>query len=152
VATVATWDTTPDNTSEYMVIDIEYKLDIGPIWDFNKEQYPMNKSRPSIIYPIGDDDNGEFVVLENPDKTYGVRFLYYQDLSEIDLTSTRMGTLYKRWRNIWIQGVKAKAMEDDDDDRAPGEIKEYKAMVRALVATEKFGVELSELQATANMG
>ena len=66
-----------------MIIDTEYPLSVDYVRKFDSEMYPMNKNRPTVIFPVGDEDNGEFLTLENPDKTYGVRIRYYQDLSEM---------------------------------------------------------------------
>jgi hypothetical protein len=152
VATVPTWAVNPDNTTTYMIVDTEYPLEIKDVGMFDKETYPMNKNRPSAIYPLGDSDYGEFICHENPDQTYGIRFRYFADLQQIDLASDLMTTLYRKWRNVWIEGVKAKALEDDDDDRAQAAMANYKALVNGLVMREKYGMELSEMAVSVDMG
>ena len=116
---------------------------------------PTNTERglPESWMPIGDDDNGEFLLLPLPyrnetGKVYVLKQRYYADLMEIDLTGTLMGTLYKRWRNIWIQGVCAKALQDNDDTRAVAEGSKYNAMARLMVSQETYGSDLQNLQIT----
>jgi hypothetical protein len=67
---------------------------------------------------------------------------------ELDLASTRMGTLYQRWRNCWIYGVYAKCLEWDDDDRAGKTMGAYNNYLSGIGMRERYGQEISSLQAT----
>ena len=147
VATVTPdFDTTPDSTSVYKIIDVQYPLSQQPIWDFDAEMYAMDRDRPSHYSLMGDADNGELVLFKVPDEsTYGLQLRYYADLMEIDLAGTLMATLYKRWRDVFIQGVYAKSLQNDDDNRQILEYKAYTGRLQLLVMREQYGMDLSNL-------
>jgi hypothetical protein len=149
VATIhLTWGTNPDATSTYMIVDTYYRMDVMTEWAYDKENYPFNKHRPISLVPIGDEDNGQFKLFNAPDDTYGVELRYYLDLMELDLASTRMSTLYKRWRNCWVYGVYAKCLESDDDDRSPQAMAAYNNYLRGIGGREAYGLNVSTLQQT----
>lgn len=148
VATVATWDTNPASGSTYMICDVSYELPVMAEWDYDKENYPFNKNRPAYIVPIGDEDNGQFKLMNAPDDTYGIELRYYVDLMELDLAGTRISSLYQRWRNLWLYGVYAKCLEWDDDDRVDKAMGAYNNYLTALTARERYGQEISNLQVT----
>jgi len=148
VATITPdFGTAPDNTSAYMVIDINYPLKIAAVWDMYGENYPMDKHRPITFHPIGDEDYGEFLLFQAPDDTYGLKIPYYANLMTLDLAGTLMATLYQRWRNVFTMGVTAKCFEADDDDRANDTLLKYNAAVQLLTMRETYGYDLSSLQA-----
>jgi hypothetical protein len=149
VATITpNWTTTPSGTILYMVVDTYYSLDVIPEWDYDKESYPMNRSRPISLSPIGDDDDGEFKLLNAPDDTYGIELRYFLNLMEVDITSQRMTTLYSRWRNCFTYGIYAKCLEWDDDDRAPAAASAYNNYLNGIAMRERYGLDLSGLQQT----
>jgi hypothetical protein len=106
--------------------------------------------KPSFFYPKGDADNGEFVLYPKPYRVsgipYGMQLRYYCDLMRLDLAGTLMATLYRRWRNIFVQGVYIKALQDDDDDRFEKEERRYKMLLTNLISQETYGMDLSSLQ------
>lgn len=142
--------TTAPGASGYIIVDVEYPVTEQPVWDLDKGQNSISKARPYMFYPIGDANDGEFILYPTPDKVYGLQMRYYADLQELDLAGTLMVTLYKKWRNLWIQGVKAKQLEDDDDDRAQLEIQKYEVYLNGLVQRERFGFNMSNLQMTVD--
>ena len=140
------WTPSPDTTYSYLITDIYYPLDVYSIIEQQLEHYPTDKDKPITFHPIGNEDYGEFVLFKTPDKVYGLKIPYYANLMTLDESGTLHSTLLSRWRNVFIQGIKAKQLEDDDDDRAGNEMARYIAMVQGLTMREKYGMELSLIQ------
>jgi len=150
IATVTpNFQTAPDATSTYMIIDTYYDLREGPIWDLNNNVYITGKGTPNEFRIVGDDAYGEFIVTPPPDQTYfGLKLRYYANLMGLDLAGTLIATCYSRWRNVFIQGVKAKCLENDDDERTNTETSKYNSMLQTLILREQYGMDLSNLSAT----
>lgn len=152
IATISpAWTVNPAIGSTYMVVSAYNHLSPAPIWEMAKSVVVAEKGQPTSYLPTGDSDDGELILYPTPyrnetGKVYVLRQRYYVDLMEVDLAGTLAGTLYKRWRNIWIQGVLAKSLQDNDDTRAVAEGSKYNAMVKMMVAQETYGVDLSNLQ------
>lgn len=145
------WDVVPDNTTGYMINDTQFDLIEKPIWELDQTTTPYQKNRPEFVFPLGDDDNGRFVLFPVPfrndgTKVYALKQRYYVDLMRLDLSSTLMSTLYRRWRNLWIQGVVAKIMQDDDDSRAQAEEQKYRIALSQIIARETYGMDLSQMR------
>lgn len=140
----------PDATDDYLVIETYYPLEIKPVWDYDIQTYPTKQERPVMLSPLGDETlSGEFLLYPTPDDDYyGLRLRYYLNLMTLDEAGTLHGNLYYRWRNIWIQGIKAKQLAVDDDQRAPQEMALYRQMLQTLILREQYGMQLSELQVT----
>lgn len=148
VATVSpAWQVTPAASDGYLVIENYWNLDEGPIWDFDRELTTMTKQRPFTFHPAGDSDYSEFILDSPPDRAYGGIIRYYVNLMTVDLASTLISTLYQKWRNVWIQGIYARRLDDIDDDRAQKEMNIYFNMLQTMTAQETYGNTLSNLQA-----
>lgn len=136
VATVSPdFATAPAASSGYMIIDEEIPLDPTSIRNIDRIITDRN-DRPTKYALIGDDDNHEFVLDPVPDDVYGIRIRYYTDLMELDLTSTRISTLYQKARNLWIQGVYARALQDKDEKRSDTEMLRYYQMLGQFIDKE----------------
>jgi len=134
--------TTPDGTETYMIVDTNIPLKLRQIAEYDELYYPTAQDLPTTLYQVGDENQYGYFLLDaapEDDYDYAIRIRYYLDLMSLDLAGTRMATLYKRWRNLFIQGVKARQLEDDDDDRARVEMDRYLAMVRDTVSLETYG-------------
>jgi len=134
--------TAPITDDTYVIIDQYTPLEIEPITHFNEIGAPHATGRPQIMYPVGSEDQyGYYHLYPVPDEDYyyGIHMIYYLNLLTLDLAGTRMTSLYQRWRNLWIQGVKAKQLESDDDSRAPVEMARYYNMVKDLASLETYG-------------
>jgi hypothetical protein len=126
----------------YVIIDDHRELDLKSVIRFDQEQIPFLKGFPQALYQVGDDDQYGYYHLHpcpDDDYYYGLHIRYYLNLLTLDLAGTRMATLYARWRNLWIQGVKAKQLEDDDDERSAIEMQRYYNMVKDTVSLETYG-------------
>jgi len=152
VATVTpNFTTTPLIGDGYMVIDTVYPLMQSVIVDRDNLNFPQTQDTPKYYFPVGQavadsDEVGEFELYPTPDDIYGIQLRYYANLMLIDLTSYLMTTLYRRWRNIFIEGIKVRSLENDRDSRYIDAFKIYKILLNELKATETFGVDLSNLQ------
>ena len=155
VATVEPdFTTAPDNTSTYLRVDQNTPLPGLPAWDADKQSFSMNRDKPTHHIPIGDSDDGEFILRPVPDKVYGIQYRYYLDLMELDLAGTLMTTLYKRWRNVFVYGVYAKRLEMDavtsDDERALRAMSTYRKMIKEIKARDGYTHDISDMTMTVN--
>jgi len=154
VATVSpNFTTTPDGTETYMIVDTQYPLIQKRITRRDNTNNPNIKDRPSHYFPLGmaqadSDETGEFELYPCPDDLYGMQIRYFANLSLVDLTSNLMGTLYRRWRNVFIQGVYWRALLDDDDNRYQREEKTYWLMIQQLKMREVDGMNLNDITCT----
>jgi|TARA_Y100000310_G_scaffold269935_1_gene283488 hypothetical protein len=152
VATVNDTWTDPDSSSVYMVVDKYKDLEQTVVWKHDSGRSSPERGEPSHFFPIGDVDNGEFILFPTPFRSstdtngYGIRHKYYADLTRIDLASTLMTTLYRRWRSLFIQGVKYKSLENLDDNRATQEAQKYRGDLASLVMREQYGMDLSNIE------
>jgi len=140
------FNTAPDATSVFMVIDTYRDLDRLAIRRLDKYSSPTTKGIPLEYFETGDNDNGEIIVRPVPDGTYGLKYRYYQDMMEIDLTSTLMSTLYKKWRRLFTQYVKY-VQFDRARDSSTGEAKrEYEMLLLETIMDETSGIGEDEIK------
>lgn len=146
VATVTpNFATAPAASSGYLIVDRYRPFDPTNSVKLDGYASPTIKGEPNSYIVQGDKDTGEIVLYPTPDQTYGLQLRYYVDLSLVDLTDDRMSTLYRKWRNLWIQGVKAKQMESDNHRLAQSEMKRYYDYIDAVIFDETSGQDLSEI-------
>lgn len=145
VATVTPNFTTAPNVSGYMVIDNYRRLD--PTGDINIEALadPTASGKPIKYAHIGSSTYGEVRFDFAPDAAYGLQMRYYVDLSLTDLSSTIMSTLYRKWRNLWIQKVKASALAEVNDTNAAKEMGLYHEYLEAVIIDETGGTDLGTI-------
>lgn len=153
VATVTpNFTTAPDATSTYMQVSSYNPLIQVPIWDLGRFRRSAIRSTPTHYFPMGDVDNGEFILDPVPYRDgstpWGLQLRYYADLMEIDLAGTLMATLYKKWRNVWEMGVAAKQLQSDDDNRQELWMRRYEFALQTMIAREKYGYDISNLNCT----
>jgi len=154
VATVTPdFNTAPDGTSKYLIIERYNKLAQTPLWNY-QENTKVSRGEPDSYYLKGDADYGELILAPAPYRSsaipWGMQCKYYANLMTLDLASTLISTLYQRWRNVWIQGVKARQLENDDNRKAPTEDQKYRVMLQQLIGRETYGADLSNLQCTVS--
>jgi hypothetical protein len=139
------FDTAPDGTSTYMIKDVEYDLEQRPISDFKMFQQVGN-GRPGYFFPLGDEDYGEFILNQPPDKVYGARIRYYANIMTLDTSDTLFSNLLLQWRNIWLQGIVYRRLRDANDDRSNDEFVKYRGELQSLINREKYGTDMSFLR------
>lgn len=146
------FNTTPENGDKYMVIDQYYPLEQTSLDIYDKEPQPLRRGTPSWYVISGDNDNCEFKLFKTPyhvsGRPFGLRLRYYADLMEIDLESTLIKTIYKRWRNTLIKGGYAKLLESNDDSAAEVATRRYEIELAELVSRETYGMDLTNMQQT----
>lgn len=142
---VPDFDTAPAAGDTYMIVDREYPVETRPIFDGDARLKLVSPGLPQYLYPVGDDISGYFVFNCPPDLTRGARLRYYADISQIDVNSTLMSVIYRKWRNIFVKGVKAKKLSDEDDDTADKAEQSYMSALRVLIYREIYGMDISNL-------
>lgn len=146
VATVVpNFTTAPAASSGYMIVDVECPVEQRPVFELDAEMNRTRVQRPDRFYPIGDEDYGEFIFNYVPDRVYGMRLRYYANLMRIDVDSTLMSTLYQRWRTIWVEGIRFKKIDDEDDDRSQEAQDRYRRKMQAIISRETYGMDISNL-------
>lgn len=142
---VPNWATAPVSGDTYMIIDVEYPVETRPVFDWDARIKLIAPQLPQYIYPIGDDQQGYFIFNAPPDKTYGARLRYYADFSQVDSSSTLMSVIYRKWRNIFIEGIRQKKLNDENDDRGPDSLMRYQKNLMSLIYREIYGMDISNI-------
>jgi hypothetical protein len=144
------FNTAPVNGDGYMLVDYDPPIKQKPVWVYDDGEPTTEVGEPRFYFPTGDDDNGEFILSPKPFREsgipYGIQFRYYADLTRVDLASTLMTTLYRRWRSLFVLGVQAKALDAKDDKRADKKIRSYHVRLGVLVTREEYGMDINDLQ------
>lgn len=142
-------DTAPVSGSLYLIADYCKGLYPDPIWN-ERAHVVSGRGEPERYRPLGDETNGGYVLAPTPYRTDAqpmvLRRRYYADLTEASVSGTLMETLYRKWRNAWVMGIKWKTLENEDDARQMTAFKEYDLVVKKIVASETYGQTVSELQ------
>lgn len=144
-AMVPDFDTAPVVGDTYMIIDTEYPVETRPIFDWEARIKLVSPGLPQYLYPVGDDESGYFVFNCPPDIRRGARLRYYSDISQLDSSSTLMSVIYRKWRNIFIKGIKWKKLADEDDDNTDAAQKDYMSALRILIYREIYGMDISNI-------
>lgn len=146
VATVTpNFNTSPSSDSVYMIVDQEYPVEQRPVFENDSQRNAPINGIADRFYPVGDEDYGEFILNKTPDKVYGARLRYYANLMKIDTDSTLMSTLYHRWRDIFVEGIRFKKIDDEDDDRAQVAEERYRRKMQAIIGRETYGMDISNI-------
>mgnify|MGYP001594673593 CR=1 FL=1 len=149
VATVAPSWTAPASGSSYMIIDTTYPLTEKTVVYLRSLGNATNRDVPSWFYTAGDADDGEYelypIPYQSDSHVMACRITYYADLMELDLAGTLMATLYKKWRNLFTQGVLMKTFQNDNESRAEKAATTYGGMLSSLIMREQYGVDNSNL-------
>lgn len=142
---VPNFSTAPVSGDTYMMVDQEYPVETRPVFDWDARQKLVSPALPQYLYPIGDDQEGYFIFNCPPDVTRGARLRYYADISQVDSDSDLMSVIYRKWRNIFIKGIKWKKLADEDDDNEATAKQEYQAALQILIYREIYGMDISNL-------
>ena len=135
---------TPDGTSSYMIVDNQWPVEQRHIAEYDLFHRAGYIDRPRYFFPMGDEDYDEFIFDVAPDNVYlyCVRMRYFVNIMTLDLNSTLMSTLYQKFREYWIKGVKAQALDDNMDDSAVMAFKERDQKLQALIMSQQYGTDL----------
>ena len=135
---------TPDGTSSYMIVDNQWPIEQRHIAEFDMYHRSGGMDRPRYFYPMGDEDFDEFQFDVAPDNfyVYCVRMRYTVNIMTLDLNSTLLQTLYLKFREFWIYGIKSQVLLDNDDTRAPKSQEDRQAKLLALIRSQQYGTDL----------
>jgi hypothetical protein len=160
IATVdQAWATNPSTDSTYMIAESYDKLTEDGVWNRDGVENIRTLGKPHTYYPEGEKASGQtianytggFVVYPTPDDTYtyAVRVRYYVDLTKITLDTTTditLGVLYRRWRNVFVQGIFVKALQNQDDSRYAAEYGVYDKLLKSVQTRETYGVDMNDMR------
>lgn len=134
------WDTNPDNTSTYLIVNRVTELGVEDIKTLGSLGATTSVGKPSQYARIVEGVNNRFMLDKPPDlATYGLLIRFYINLHQVDLTegaTTLITKLYNNWRGVLIVGVAWKVAEDKNDDKKEGLQITYEAMVEGLLDKE----------------
>ena len=130
----------------YLIVTTYYELTENMANQYDKENYPTTREIPVYFMRQGNASVEQYTLFPAPDKVYGIKIRYYANLTNLDLAGAAITTLYQRWRNVWVQGIFAKSLQDSGDSAADNEISKYESMIKLISGRESYGVDLSNLQ------
>lgn len=109
--TVATWDTNPDLTTQYMIANLEYEVN-GP--------QPMVQTLgvgPTNLISYWEEFEGKLRLYPVPNKgTFALEIDGIVDLLLVDETDARLVRVLREWRNPILHGIMTRIKEDQQDD------------------------------------
>lgn len=136
VATVdAPWDNgkTPASGDTYLVCDEFYEV----VREFMTEQEairnPQSARRPRAFAEFDD----EYIINHAPDKDYPARLRYYANPNRINFTDGKWNRILRDWRSALVEGIRAIALDDQDDDRADESRQLFVAKIQGVIARER---------------
>jgi len=140
------FQTTPDSTSGFMLVDAQWPVEADHIANYDKYR-TAGVDRPRKFFAMGDEDYDEFIFDVAPDNNYPyvIRMRYYVNIMTLDLSSTLMSTLYLKFREYWIKGIKAQALADNDDTQAAMAMQERNIKLQSLIISQQYGTDLHAL-------
>ena len=135
---------TPDNTSSYMIVDNQWPVEQRHVAELDMYHRSGGMDRPRYFYPMGDEDFDEFQFDVAPDNfyVYCVRMRYTVNIMTLDLNSPLLASLYLKFREFWIYGIKSQVLMDNDDTRAPRSQEDRQAKLLALIRSQQYGTDL----------
>lgn len=138
---------TPDATSVFMLVDNQWPVEQDHIANFDKYR-TAGVDRPRKFYPMGDEGFDEFALDVAPDNNYlyVLRMRYYVNVMTLDLTSSLMSTLYQKFREYWIYGVKAQALSDNDDTRWKEALMLRDSKLQEIIMSQQYGTNIHTLR------
>lgn len=142
---IPNFNTTPVVGDTYMIVDVEYPVITKPIYEWERNYKLISPMLPQYLYPLGDDDEGYFVLNAPPDKQYGARLRYYVDITRMDQTTSLFSTILRRWRNILVQGIRSKKLSDEDDTRQEQAKADYARALQNMIYREIYGMDISTM-------
>lgn len=137
----------PDSTSEFMLVDNQYPIEADHIANYDRFR-TAGVDRPRKFFSMGDEDFDEFIFDVAPDNNYPyvIRMRYYVNIMTLDLSSTLMATLYQKFRDYWIKGIKAQALADNDDTTSEFAFRERDQKLQSLIMSQQYGTDIHILR------
>jgi hypothetical protein len=138
---------TPDATSGFMLVDTQWEIIADHIANYDKYR-TSGVDRPRRFFSMGDENFDEFIFDVAPDNNYPyiLRMRYFVNIMTLDLNSTLMSTLYQKFREYWIKGVKAQALNDNDDTTWEKALMERDQKLQELIMSQQYGTDIHTLR------
>lgn len=138
---------TPDTTSMFMLVDNQYPVEADHISNYDRFR-SSGLSRPKKFFSMGNENYDEFIFDVAPDNNYPyvIRMRYFVNIMTLDLNSKLMSTLYQKFRDYWIQGIKYQALSDNMDDTAPMEMQLRDRKLQELIMSQQYGTDIHTLR------
>lgn len=129
----------PSDFGEVIAIRISAVAD--PLGLISTDDYNTHKASPSYGQPdeyaiVMNEGVQQVEMIPTPNAIYSYTIDYYADITLLDLSSSILTALYRKWRNLWIQGVKAKCLQYLDDSRADSENTIYWNLLKSAVGRD----------------
>lgn len=137
---------TPDSTSGFMIVDSQYPIEQRHIALYDVYR-TSGVDRPRYFYPAGNEAYDEFNFDVAPDNNYPyvVRMRYTVNLMTLDFNSPLMASIYQKFREYFIRGIKYQALSDNDDTTAPKSEEERQMKLQTLIRSQQYGTDLRNL-------
>ena len=138
----------PDATSTYMIVDNQWPVEQRHIADYDLFHRANGADRPRFFFPTGNETYDEFIFDVPPDNVfqYCARMRYTVNIMTLDLNSPLLSTLYQKFREFWIYGVKSQALMDQDDTTADKSQADRQAKLQSLIRSQQYGTDLHNFQ------
>lgn len=121
----STW-VTPDNTTQYLIENVRYKLwEQDKAHDWDTQAAPFQQMTPFRVTLM----DRQIWLNATPNRIYAMPITYWLALDQLDETSTLFLGHLRKFRSLWIQGVAAKVANRYDDARYPTLISIYDTML-----------------------
>lgn len=105
----------PDNTSNYLVENIRFKLwEIDKPQEFDSNPAPFQQGTPNRATML----NRQIWLNMAPDRVYALFVDFYYAIDQLDETDVIFTNHLRKFRNLWTQGIAAKVAQRFDDARA----------------------------------
>jgi len=124
------WTVTPDATTGYILINEYHPFHIINAGEFAEITDRTDRDRPSsgMLW------NDKLYVQKVPDKTYVLWYQYWVNILNVDIadTNTTHQAIMSNWRSLFVEGIYAKTLANEDDTRAPIAMVVYKDMISKI--------------------
>ncbi len=134
VATMdSNWDTTPDATSLYMIVNYRQILTPATLQQLEASFTTGEKARPDFYAEY---DNKLFLAKVPDESYYGVLYRYYVNIMKLDDTSSIYTLFLNQFRMVLQKYIEMKALKKMDDTRADKEVKELARLTSYLISKQ----------------
>ena len=139
VATVdVNWDTNPDTTSTYLIVDDFLWLDKEGVKEQEEDRNITTPARPRSFCQF----NNEYLLDRPPDQVYGLRHRYYANPNQIDLTDVKYQKIFRDWQSALVEGLRCIGLEDMDNTTSKEARAQFSVKIAGILAKERpFGDE-----------
>lgn len=130
------WDTTPDNTSVYLIVKNTRSLD-----EDTTNAFHQVSAAPTMGKPVYFSKQNRQLIFDRPfdSNTYALYMSYFMHINQVDLTegsTYRLTRLFREWNAVLVQGLYYKVLKDIDDNRQHTEQQIFDGLTSNLLLKE----------------